>query len=184
MMKLYISGSMDMVVLDGHGYRAAGNSEATASFNHDLSVLTVLGKQIDSIAEVCHADIAQSQDDDFTDQSFDFVLRSKFVSFWARRREANKRKRTTDPKSPTPLLTTLTAGGTTHWDERAPTMRNIMRQRRLFITRNGRFGVGPVDAQSGDVVHVISGCNFPIMLRPRGDKFAVVGEVYSESEHV
>ena len=184
MMKLYISGSMDMVVLDGHGYRAAGNSEATASFNHDLSVLTVLGKQIDSIAEVCHADISQSQDDDFTDQSFDFVLRSKFVSFWARRREANKRKRTTDPKSTTPLLTTLTAGGTTHWDERAPTMRNIMRQRRLFITRNGRFGVGPVDAQSGDVVHVISGCNFPIMLRPRGDKFAVVGEVYSESEHV
>lgn len=55
-----------------------------------------------------------------------------------------------------------------------------MRQRRLFITRNGRFGIGPVDAQSGDVIHVISGCNFPIMLRPRGDKFAVVGEVYSE----
>lgn len=180
MMKLYISGSMDMVVLDGHGYRAAGNSEATASFNGDLSVLTVLGKQIDSIAEVCCADIAELQDDDFTDKSFDFVSKSKFVSFWARRSEANKRKSIINPESTAPLLTTLTAGGTEDWDKRAPTMRNIMRQRRLFITRNGRFGIGPVDAQSGDVVHVISGCNFPIMLRPRGDKFAVVGEVYSE----
>ena len=180
MMKLYISGSMDMVVLDGHGYRAAGNSEATASFNGDSSVLTVLGKQIDSIAELCSADIAELQDDEFTEKTFDFVSKSKFVSFWARRREANKRKCTANPKSTTPLLTTLTAGGTEDWDKRAPTMRNIMRQRRLFITRNGRFGIGPVDAQSGDVVHVISGCNFPIMLRPRGDKFAVVGEVYSE----
>lgn len=184
MMKLYISGSMDMVVLDGHGYRAAGNSEATASFNDDLSVLTVLGRQIDSIAEVCYADITELQDDDFTDKCFDFVLKSKFVSFWARRRETNKRKCTANPKSTTPLLTTLTAGGTEDSDKRAPTMRNIMRQRRLFITRNGRFGIGPVDAQSGDVLHVISGCNFPIMLRPRGDKFAVVGEVYSECLNV
>jgi hypothetical protein len=180
MMKLYVSGSMDMVVLNGHGYRAAGNSEAVASFNDDSSVLTVLGKQFDSITEVYHADIDKLQDNDFIDKCFEFVLKSKFVSFWARRREAKKRRCTTNPKSTTPLLTTLTAGGTEDWDKWAPTMRNIMRQRRLFITRDGRFGIGPVDAQSGDVVHVISGCNFPIVLRPRGDKFAVVGEVYSK----
>jgi hypothetical protein len=59
-------------------------------------------------------------------------------------------------------------------------MRNIMRQRRLFMTQNGYIGIGPADAQPNDVAFIISGCNFPIVLRPRDEKFVVVGETYSE----
>jgi hypothetical protein len=181
MMKLFISGSMNMVVLNGHGYRAAGNSEAFALFSDDLSVLTVLGKKLDRIAEVCGADIAKSRDDDnFTDQSFDFVLRSKFVSTKTRRRESGKRGTITDLQDTSILFTTLTGGGKTQRGKQASTMRNTMRQRRLFVSQNGHIGIGPVDTQPGDVIFIISGCNFPIVLRPRDDKFAVVGEAYSE----
>jgi hypothetical protein len=58
MLKLFFGGSMIMVVLRGHGYRAAGNSVASASFSDDLRVLTVLGKKLDRTAEVCEANIA------------------------------------------------------------------------------------------------------------------------------
>jgi hypothetical protein len=57
-------------------------------------------------------------------------------------------------------------------------MRNIMRQRRLFVTKNGHVGIGSVRTQPRDAVFIISGCNFPIVLRPRGGNFAVVGEAY------
>lgn len=180
MMKLFFTGPMDMVVLQGHGYRAAGNSEAFASFNDDLSMLTVLGKKLDSIAEVCEADIAEMREDDFTEQASDFILRSRFVSTKIRRRESDIRKLATGLQDTSILLTTLTGGSKTEYDMRAPTMRNIMRQRRLFVLQNGHIGIGPVDAQPGDVDFIISGCNFPIVLRPRDDKFAVVGEAYSE----
>jgi hypothetical protein len=180
MMKLYFTGSMDMVVLEGHGYRAAGNSEAVASFSDDMNVLTVLGKKLDKLTEVCEADITELRNTDFTDQAFDFVLRSRFVSTNTRWRESGERQRTTDSSDTSILLTTLTGGGNIRSDKRAPTMRNIMRRRRLFVSQHGHLGIGPVDAQPNDVVVIISGCNFPIVLRPRDDKFAVVGEAYSE----
>jgi hypothetical protein len=180
MMKLFCSGSMDMVVLQGHGYRAAGNSEAIASFSDDLSMLTVLGMKLDSIAEVCKADIAELADDDFISQCFEFVLRSKFVSSKIRRKESGKREHVIDAQDSSILLMTLAGGSEIEKEKWTSTMRNIMRQRRLFITRHGHIGIGPVDAQPSDMVFIISGCNFPIVLRPREDKFAVVGEAYSE----
>jgi hypothetical protein len=180
MMKLYTSGSMDAVVLEGHGYRAAGNSEAVAFFSDDLNVLTVLAKKCDKLAEVCEADITELQDTEFTDQAFDFVLRSKFVSTNTRWRESGEQQRSTDSSDTSILLTTLTGGGNIRNDRRAPTMRNIMRRRRLFVTQGGHLGIGPVDAQPNDEIFIISGCNFPIVLRPRDNKFAVVGETYSE----
>lgn len=152
MMKLCVSGSMNMVVFNGHGYHAAGNFEAFALFSDDLNVLKVLGKKLDSIAEVCKADMAELRDDNATDQSFDFVLRPKSISIKTRRRESGKREHTTDPQDTSILLTTLTGGGKTEWNKWAPTMRNIMQQRRLFIPRNGHIGTGPVDAQCSDVV--------------------------------
>jgi hypothetical protein len=177
LMKLAYSGSMDMAVLEGHGYRAAGNSEAFALFSDDLRVLTVSSSKLDSIAEVCDVDIATMRNEDFVDQAIDFILRSKFVSRRTRRKELANRECTPNSQEASILLTTLT-GGKARYDERAPTMRNIMRQRRLFVTKNGHVGIGPVNAQPHDIVFIISGCNFPITLRPRDDKFAVVGEAY------
>jgi hypothetical protein len=94
--------------------------------------------------------------------------------------EAEKRNQANDPQNESILVTTITGGGNIKRDRRAPTMRNIMRQRKLFISRNGYIGIGPVNSQPDDVVFIISGCNFPIVLRPKGDNFAVVGEAYGE----
>jgi hypothetical protein len=179
-MKLAYSGSMNMAILKGHGYLAAGSSEAFAQFSDDLKALTVLSKKWDSIAEVCDADITATSNDEFVDQICEFILRSKFISSRRRRRELTRREHATDSQDTSMLMATLTGGGRIWYDEYAPTMRNVMRQRRLFITKNGRIGIGPVDAQPHDVVFIISGCNFPITLRPREDMFGVVGEAYSK----
>ncbi|KZM28550.1 uncharacterized protein EKO05_0005580 [Ascochyta rabiei] len=178
MMKLYYTGSMDKVVLNGHGYRAAGDSEVFASFSNELSVLTVLSKRLDRVAEVCDANIAELQDHDFTERAFDFILQSEFVSEKTKRKESYARNHSDGSKVASILLTTLTGGGKIKDDRWAPTIRNIMRQRRLFVSQDGRLGIGPKAAQPGDVIFIISGCNFPIVLRPREDKFAVVGEAY------
>ncbi|OWY47296.1 hypothetical protein AA0118_g948 [Alternaria tenuissima] len=178
LMKLAYPGSMDMAILRGHGYLAAGSSEAFALFSDDLRALTVLSKKWDSIAEVCDADITATSNDEFMDQICEFILRSTFISSRRRRSELTRREHDTDPQDTSMLMATLTGGGTIWYDEYAPTMRNVMRQRRLFITKNGRIGIGPVDAQPHDVVFIISGCNFPITLRPREDMFGVVGEAY------
>jgi len=180
LMKLAYPGSMDMAILRGHGYLAAGSSEAFALFSDDLRALTVLSKKWDSIAEVCDADITATSNDEFMDQICEFILRSTFISSRRRRSELTRREHDTDPQDTSMLMATLTGGGTIWYDEYAPTMRNVMRQRRLFITKNGRIGIGPVDAQPHDVVFIISGCNFPITLRPREDMFGVVGEAYSK----
>jgi hypothetical protein len=180
LMKLAYPGSMDMAILRGHGYLAAGSSEAFALFSDDLRALTVLSKKWDSIAEVCDADITATSNDGFMDQICEFILRSTFISSRRRRSELTRREHDTDPQDTSMLMATLTGGGTIWYDEYAPTMRNVMRQRRLFITKNGRIGIGPVDAQPHDVVFIISGCNFPITLRPREDMFGVVGEAYSK----
>lgn len=178
LMKLCYSGSIDMVVLQGHGYRAAGNSEPYSSFSQDLRVMTVLGIQLDSIAEVWDVDVAAMRDGEFIHQAFDFILQSKFVSPEARQIVSAERGELATSRHGSIVMTTLTGGGNVRYDRRAPTMRNIMRQRRLFVTKQGYIGIGPVEARSCDVVFIISGCNFPIMLRPSKNMFAVVGEAY------
>ncbi|KAH8643121.1 hypothetical protein IG631_00584 [Alternaria alternata] len=180
LMKLAYSGSMYMAILEGHGYLAAGNSEAFALFSDDLRALTVLSKKLDSIAEVCDADITATSNDEFMDQICEFIIRSKFISSRKRRRELAKRERATNSQDTSMLMATLTGGGKVRYDERPPIVRNVMRQRRLFITKNGHIGIGPVEAQPHDVIFIISGCNFPIMLRPRENMFGVVGEAYSK----
>lgn len=50
--------------------------------------------------------------------------------------------------------------------------------RRLFTTNSGFVGLAPEAAQSGDVIAVVWGCDFPIVLRPCGDEYRVLGECY------
>ncbi|KAI4945584.1 hypothetical protein J4E91_007927 [Alternaria rosae] len=178
LMKLCYSGSTDMVVLQGHGYRAAGNSEPYSSFSQDFRVMTVLGIQLDSIAEVWGVDVAAMRDGEFISRAFDFILQSKFVSSEARQIVSAEREKLATSRHGSIVMTTLTGGCNVRYDRRAPTMRNIMRQRRLFVTKQGYIGIGPVEARSHDTVFIISGCNFPIILRPRKNMFAVVGEAY------
>lgn len=52
------------------------------------------------------------------------------------------------------------------------------RNKRLFCTQNGAFGIGPRAAQPGDHVVLLHGSNAPCVLRPRGQHYQFVGECY------
>jgi hypothetical protein len=54
----------------------------------------------------------------------------------------------------------------------------ICTKRRLFHTHNGLFGLGPLAMQAGDVVAILYGGFTPFVLRPRGERFLLVGECY------
>jgi hypothetical protein len=62
-----------------------------------------------------------------------------------------------------------------------------VQQRRFMLTEGGYFGWGPDNAYSedplmelrvGDKIAIIFGCSTPLVIRPKGDKFEVVGEAY------
>jgi hypothetical protein len=157
MMKLYYTESMDMVVLRGHGYRAAGDSQAFASFSDNARVLTVKAQNLDNIAEVCNTEVTEVRDDDFMNHVFDVFVQSKFIPENTRQIEADRRTQAIDSQNESIVVTTITGGGKAKHDSRAPTMRNIMRQRRLFISQNGHIGIGPKNVQPNDIVFIISG---------------------------
>lgn len=179
MLKLLYGGSMRSAVLVGHGYRAAGGSKPFARFSEDLNVLTVKSQKIDEVAEICEVDVGGLRDEEFIDQVYDFVRRSEYVHASTRQQEAERRTQSDKAKENSVVFATLTGGGKIRNDKWAGIIRNVMQRRRLFVTQDGHLGIGPVTIQPGDVVVIISGCNFPIVLRPREEKFAVLGEAYS-----
>ncbi|PSN60268.1 hypothetical protein BS50DRAFT_579418 [Corynespora cassiicola Philippines] len=177
MMTLFREGSMAEPELYGHGYHASGNSKPVAWFSKDLSVLTVLAKKVDSVAEIGGADIEKFDDDHFIQESVDFVRRSKSAS--AKIKLSEEAAGTNNPDSiDVSLVISVLAGGWFREEDQSLVIRNTMRQRRLLVSKQGYIGIGPVDTQVGDVVFIISGCNFPMVLRPRKNKFIVVGEAY------
>jgi hypothetical protein len=50
--------------------------------------------------------------------------------------------------------------------------------RQFFIGQRENPGLAPIDAQEGDVVGVLFGCAVPVLLRPEGDHYLLVGEVF------
>lgn len=58
--------------------------------------------------------------------------------------------------------------------------RNACQERSLFYTESGLWGVGPdsIDEDQGDVVCILCGSPMPIILRPKGDGYKVIGEAY------
>lgn len=55
----------------------------------------------------------------------------------------------------------------------------FVRTRRLMVTLNGSIGLVPNDAQQGDVVCLLLGCNVPIVLRAvEQNRYKVVGSCY------
>jgi hypothetical protein len=51
-------------------------------------------------------------------------------------------------------------------------------ERRLVTTSKGYLGLAPAEVLEGDVIAVLYGCNFPVVLRPCEDKFYFIGECY------
>ena len=50
--------------------------------------------------------------------------------------------------------------------------------RRLIKTSGGNLGLAPAKMRSGDIICIIMGCSLPVILRPSGGNFIVVGAVY------
>ena len=50
--------------------------------------------------------------------------------------------------------------------------------RRLITTRGGYLGLAPEEVEVDDVIAILYGCNFPVVLRPCGDFHSLVGECY------
>lgn len=48
----------------------------------------------------------------------------------------------------------------------------------LFVTDGNFMGLGPPQAEFGDVVAVFFGSDVPFVLRPQGDKFRLIGEAH------
>jgi hypothetical protein len=51
-------------------------------------------------------------------------------------------------------------------------------RRRFFVTSRGFFGLGPRNMEEGDAVFVLYGCSVPVVLRPKGEHWSLVGEAF------
>ena len=54
----------------------------------------------------------------------------------------------------------------------------MMNRRRLFISEENLSGLGPWNAIDGDVICILLGCRFPVVLRKATDHFTLIGEAY------
>lgn len=58
------------------------------------------------------------------------------------------------------------------------TVNNTSQMRRVFLTQNGSFGLGPYCLRTGDIVAVLYGGVTPFILRPHGDRYLFMGQAY------
>lgn len=57
-------------------------------------------------------------------------------------------------------------------------MDRFMLTRRLVVTEKGLIGATYPFAERGDVIFVFEGCGNPILMRPMGQRFMLVGQIY------
>jgi hypothetical protein len=55
---------------------------------------------------------------------------------------------------------------------------NSLAERRVITTNSGFIGLLPEEAQDGDSIAIVLGCYHPVVLRPSGDEYKVLGECY------
>jgi len=55
---------------------------------------------------------------------------------------------------------------------------HALKQRRLFYSKKGYFGLGPAVMQPGDIVCVLFGAQVPFILRRKDSRYQLVGESY------
>jgi hypothetical protein len=64
------------------------------------------------------------------------------------------------------------------WARLLPSIRATLNGRRFLITREGYVGWAPRSTEKGDKIFVLFGCGTPVILRPYGDTYRLVGECY------
>ena len=52
--------------------------------------------------------------------------------------------------------------------------------RRIFLASNGKIGKGWDTVKEGDLICVILGCDVPLVLRPAGDQYELIGDCYMD----
>jgi hypothetical protein len=57
----------------------------------------------------------------------------------------------------------------------------VCTNRRLVRTMNGNFGLGPITTRKGDIIVVLFGGHTPYVLRPYGDFYLFIGQVYIDN---
>ncbi|KAH9203959.1 heterokaryon incompatibility protein-domain-containing protein [Leptodontidium sp. 2 PMI_412] len=55
-----------------------------------------------------------------------------------------------------------------------------MNRRRLFVSQDNLVGLAPACAELGDVICVLLGCRYPVVLRRKGGHYLLVGEAYMD----
>jgi hypothetical protein len=66
------------------------------------------------------------------------------------------------------------------WERFEDRVAGTMSGRKFFITKDGRFGLGPLLLQDGDICCVLMGCRMPLVIRPTStpSHFKLVGPSY------
>jgi hypothetical protein len=66
------------------------------------------------------------------------------------------------------------------WQKFASLVRSFSSDRALFRAKDGSFGLGPMCLREGDLIVVLEGAYTPVALRPRGENYLLLGQVYKD----
>ncbi|MDA4132711.1 MAG: HET domain-containing protein, partial [Thaumarchaeota archaeon] len=178
---LYISGSMDSVKVNGHGYSACGEEKAAVRFSTSLDTLHTEAVVIDEIELLGDPQESRSVDlETILEGAYSLVRRRPKRRPWWPLNGGERGERERDE-----IRDVLVAGarGNKTYEE---VIQNTMPLRRFFTTSKNKYlCIGPAAAQQGDKIFLLPGCNFPLVLRevvPRDASgrtaFELVGEAY------
>ncbi|GKT90006.1 heterokaryon incompatibility protein [Colletotrichum tofieldiae] len=175
----YVSNSMDMLVINEHGYSACGDEKAIAWFGNDIATLHTHAVLIDEVGSVGApqgpgpATAGLIIDDACSMASAAFA--GGTPSWW-------EKKQTDDLQG---LVKSVLCAGAPGEKTDCEVIENVMPLRRFFVNqREKRLCIGPSSTRPGDKVFIVAGCNFPIILRETADPdgemgmFELVGEAY------
>jgi hypothetical protein len=173
---MYTSGSLEeeIVMVEG-GYKASRCIKPVFSFSEDLNILRISCKIIDMIAKVdeVHSEntskeIFQTAIKPVRENAESLSMKLSSTGLEAKVRE---------------VLVVGKSGGYVDWF-RDEVSQNVMNRRRFFFTKAGNFGVGPAGMKEGQIVCVVAGCNFPIILCEEGDHYLLAGEAFGTSMNI
>ncbi|KAK2009000.1 hypothetical protein LZ32DRAFT_631198 [Colletotrichum eremochloae] len=182
LLTLYMSNSMNRLVVNGHGYSACGDEKAVGWFGNDLATLHVHAVLIDEVGPVgAPQGPGPVEAGAVVDEACSVAgaaLAGKDASWWRKGEQK-------DTLTGVVVERALCAGGPGEKTKRE-VIENIAPLRRFFVTKSERRAcIGPSSTRPGDKVFVIAGCNFPIVLRevtpgPNGERgmFELLGEAY------
>ncbi|KAL2873457.1 hypothetical protein SGCOL_011403 [Colletotrichum sp. CLE4] len=178
---LFVAGSIESLVVNGHGFTACADTKPVAWFSHNLDRLHVRAVFVDEVESTAppHGSRSESGVKNTVNDAF-LVARAAFFdgkpNWW------NK-----DEKDGLPGLvkSVLMAGSRGTMDEEEA-IGETMIFRRFFITKDERYlCIGTQGTLPGDKIFIVAGCNLPLVLREHKRAtnngttlYELVGEAY------